>query len=99
MKALDQRLTELEDAHQLRELHREAEQLAEQHGIPVEELLALADEIVARNARFRRERGREMTRHEQIARIAAEQGVSEAEVSATLEQIEAEQRERRHDRR
>jgi hypothetical protein len=76
-------------------VRQEAERLAKQYNLPVAELLAHAQNISVARARFRRQTGREMTLKDLARELAAEHGLSAAEVLAELEEILRKQRSER----
>jgi hypothetical protein len=76
-------------------VRQEAERLAKQYNLPVAELLAHAQKISVARARFRSQTGREMTVKDLARVLAAEHGLSAADVLAELEQILRKQRSER----
>ena len=95
MNAFARRLAALE----ARTIRQEAERLAKQYNIPLAELLATAQRIAVDRARFRRHHGRDMTRADLAAAVAAEEGLDADEVLAEIELIEAEMRTERSAKR
>jgi protein-disulfide isomerase-like protein with CxxC motif len=71
---------------------QEAERLAKRYNIPLAELLSTAQRIAVDRARFRRHHGRDMTRADRAAALAAEDGLDADEVLAEIERIEAQMR-------
>lgn len=76
-------------------VRQEAERLAKQYNIPPAELLVHAQKMSVARARFRSQNGREMTVKDLARVLAAEYGLSAADVLAELEQILRKQRSER----
>jgi hypothetical protein len=83
MTNLARRLSQLEAS----QAEREAEAVAVQLGCSVQEVLAELAQIRVSRARFCRAHGRDQTRSEMVAELAAEFELPEAELWAELEAI------------